>query len=454
MNNILPSNAVSSSLLTEQHDEPNSFSLLNKLNIHPIREKLYNELHNRPFHLLSNPAQLTHIAIQHGGKLVEEEHAFLSLLCERLQVNSPAKTMPCFYQSFGLFNLRWKRHLEYSTYTFIREAPLTRQPFVKNAIDYVPADWLEGMPGQVVAASHLVVESEAEDNNVKVDHYFDKMLLIGSAPINGQSKVWTSFKLHDDGFGRFLVHEDGLSPAQLGRLVQRLLELDTYRLMATLGLPLAQDINAELTQLDISLKEVTTQIASQDATPLDRESLVQVSSMAATVEDFRAQSNYRFAATNAYYDVVLQRMEELKEHEISGLLTLSEFLTRRLTPAVKTCKTISMRLEDLSRRITRASDLLRTRVEIDLQEQNQQLLVSMNQRAHVQMRLQQTVEGLSVAAISYYGMQLFETMLTTLPSLGIEYNHERVSGFAVPIVIAVVFVGTRLVHRRLMKELK
>ena len=147
-------------------------------------------------------------------------------------------------------------------------------------------------------------------------------------------------------------------------------------------------------------------------------------------------------------------MEDLKEEEIQGYMTLQEFLMRRITPAVKTCQTASNHLEDISRRVTRASDLLRTRVEMVLQEQNQTLLKSMNHRAHVQMRLQQTVEGLSVAAISYYGMQLFETMLSSLPSLGVKYNHELVSGFAVPIVIGIVFIGTRVVHKSLMKNVK
>jgi uncharacterized membrane-anchored protein len=427
---------------------------LNKIAIHPLREKLYNELHNRPFQSISPPAQLTHIAIQHQGKLKKQEHDFISLLCNRFQVNSPAETMPCFYQDFGLFSLRWERHLEYSTYTFIHQAPLTDQPFIKNAIDYVPSDWFEQMPGQVIGAVHLVIESEDIDTERQhnVEKFFDNMPLIASAPVNSQAKVWSSFKLHEDGFGRFLIYQQALSPEQLGRLVQQLLQLDTYRLMATLGLPLAQAINSELNQLDLQLQQVTTCIAlgkDQD----DRELLTQVSKIAAKVEDFRSQSTYRFSATNAYYDVVLQRMEELKEDEMLGYMTLQEFLMRRITPAVKTCQTASNHLEDISRRVTRASDLLRTRVEMVLQEQNQKLLKSMNRRAHIQMRLQQTVEGLSVAAISYYGMQLFERMLSTLPSFGIEYNHELVSGFAVPVVIGVVFITTRIIHRKLMKSI-
>jgi len=425
---------------------------LSNMTIHPLREKLYNELHNRPFRSISNPAQITHIAIQHEGKLKQKEHDFISLLCNRFQVSLPAKTMPCFYQNFGLFSLRWERHMEYSTYTIIHEAPLTNLPFIKNAIDYVPSDWLEHMPGNVIAALHLVIEPKNMTSETTIDQYFDNMRLTASAPYNGLAKVWTSYKLHDDGFGRFLVFEQALSPEQLGRLVQQLLQLDTYRLMATLGLPLAQAINTELNQLDLQLQQVTTCIAlGKDSD--DRELLTQVSEIAAKIEDYRSQSNYRFSATNAYYDVVLQRMEELKEDEINGHMTLQEFLMRRITPAVKTCQTAANHLEDISRRVNRASDLLRTRVEMLLQEQNQKLLKSMNRRAFIQMRLQQTVEGLSVAAISYYGMQLFETMLSSLPSLGIEYNHELVSGFAVPVVIGLVFVSTRIIHHRLMKNL-
>ncbi|MGV2871642.1 DUF3422 family protein [Colwellia sp. E150_009] len=424
---------------------------LSNMTIHPLREKLYNELHNRPFRSISNPAQITHIAIQHEGKLKQKEHDFISLLCNRFQVSLPAKTMPCFYQNFGLFSLRWERHMEYSTYTIIHEAPLTNLPFIKNAIDYVPSDWLEHMPGNVIAALHLVIEPKNMTSETTIDQYFDNMRLTASAPYNGLAKVWTSYKLHDDGFGRFLVFEQALSPEQLGRLVQQLLQLDTYRLMATLGLPLAQAINTELNQLDLQLQQVTTCIAlGKDSD--DRELLTQVSAIAAKIEDYRSQSNYRFSATNAYYDVVLQRMEELKEDEINGHMTLQEFLMRRITPAVKTCQTAANHLEDISRRVNRASDLLRTRVEMLLQEQNQKLLKSMNRRAFIQMRLQQTVEGLSVAAISYYGMQLFETMLSSLPSLGIEYNHELVSGFAVPVVIGLVFVSTRIIHHRLMKN--
>ena len=429
--------------------------ILTKLDVHPIRETLYNELHNRPFHLLNSPAQLTHIAIQHEGKLREEEHLFLSALCDSYQIYAPARTMPCYHQDFGLFSLRWERHLEFSTYTFIHESPLSSQPFEKNAIDYVPAQWLEQLPGKVVVALHLVVErchNQEEPDVMVVRDFFDNLRMVGSQPAEGGAKVWTTFRLHEDGFGRFLVYDRGLTDSQLGRLVQRLLELETYRLMATLGLPTAQEINADLNGLEHQLKELTAQIAALEEGVSDRDLLAEVSSMAAKVEAFRSQSNYRFAATTAYYNVVLQRMEVLKEKEVTGHLTLNEFLTRRLTPAVRTCQTVSSRLEDISRRVTRASELLRTRVEMVVQEQNQQLLSSMNKRANVQLRMQQTVEGLSVAAISYYSIGLVKYTVDSLKGLGVKFDKDLVMGAAVPLVIFTVFMGTRYIHKRLFKD--
>ncbi len=286
-------------------------------------------------------------------------------MCNRFQVSSPAESMPCFYQDFGLFSLRWERHLEYSTYTFIRQAPLTDQPFIKNTIDYVPSNWFEKMPGQVIAAIHLVIQSENIDKEIthRVEHFFDNMALIASAPVYSQAKVWSSFKLHEDSFGRFLIYQQDLSTAQPSSLVQQLLQLDTYRLMATLGLPLAQEINSELNQLDIQLQQVTTYLAL-GTDKSDRELLTQVSKIAVKVEDYRSQSTYRFSATNAYYDVVLQRIDELKEEKIPGYMTLQEFLMRRITPAVKTYQTAANHLKDISRRVTRVSDLLLTRVDI------------------------------------------------------------------------------------------
>lgn len=433
-----------------------SSSGLDQLAVHPLREALYNELHSRPFHAFTAPAQLTHIAILHGGAMKQQEMELITALCDRYQVTAPTANMPCFQQDFGLFEMRWERHNEFSGYTFIRKGACEGNPFVNNAIDLIPKDWLNQLPGQVVAAFHLLLEDAVdrpEPPIAQVAGYFENLRLVGSQPANGKASAWTTFRLHSDGFGRFMIYNRGLSESQLGRMAQRFIELETYRLMATLGLPLAREISHQLNALDQQLKDVTQSIAQLETQTGERELLDILSAMAAKVEAFRARSNYRFSACSAYYQVVLQRLEVLREREreVAGHLTLNEFLVRRLAPAVRTCEVTGALLDDLSTRIDRASRLLRTRVQLTLEEQNQGLMTSLNRRSQIQLRMQQTVEGLSVVAISYYLISIFKLGFETLYELGVPINKDLATAGSIPIVMLSIWAVTRRIHHHFNK---
>ncbi|WP_242521593.1 DUF3422 family protein [Motiliproteus sp. SC1-56] len=427
------------------------------LRVHPLREELYNELHSRPYQVLQSPSQLTHFAILHGGKLKVEEHQLLTALCDRFQMTAPTPNMPCFHQDFGLFELRWERHMEFSSYTFISKGPRQGAPFAQNALDRVPAEWLNQLPGQVVGAFHLLIEEAEQGGEPPVEQvadYFEKLRLVGSQPANGRAMVWTTFRLHSDGFGRFMIFNRGLTETQLGRLVQRFVELETYRLLTALGLPLAREIAPQLNTLELQLKQVTAGIAQLESAADERGLLVMLSEMAAQVEAFRARSNYRFSATRAYHGMVEQRLEVLREREreVAGHLTLNEFLERRLTPAVRTCEAIGNRLENLSTRIDRASELLRTRVQLGIEEQNQSLLGALNRRSRIQLRMQQTVEGLSVAAISYYLVSLLKLGYEALYAQGVPIDKSLATGLSIPVVMAVVWWGTRRIHHHFSRQ--
>nr|WP_210396452.1 DUF3422 domain-containing protein [Motiliproteus sediminis] len=424
---------------------------LPNLAVHPLRDELYNELHSRPYQVVAMPAQMTHIAVLHGGQYKEAEHQLLTALCEQYQVTGPTTTMPCFYQDFGLFELRWERHNEFSGYTFIRKGELKSEPFQRNAIDYAPKEWIDRLPGQVVAAFHVLIEDvrDADEPAVEqVANYFEKLRLVGSQPANGKAMVWTTFRLHSDGYGRFMIYNRGLSESQLGRLTQRFVELETYRLMASLGLPLARELSPQLSQLELELKQVTDDVATPERGSDDRTLMIKLSKMAAQVEAFRARASYRFSASIAYHGVVQQRLDVLREREreVAGHLTLNEFLVRRLTPAVRTCEVVNKRLEDLSTRVDRASRLLRTRIQLAVEQQNQSLLGALNRRSRIQLRMQQTVEGLSVAAISYYLVSLAKLGFESLYELGVPLNKSLATGMAIPLVVGLVWWGTRRIH--------
>lgn len=86
-------------------------------------------------------------------------------------------------------------------------------------------------------------------------------------------------------------------------------------------------------------------------------------------------------------------------------------MMRRYAPAMRTVSSAERRLDAMSSRSIRASNLLRTRVDVERSAQNQVLLESMDRRSDLQLRLQRTVEGLSVVAISYYAVSLVGYML-------------------------------------------
>jgi uncharacterized membrane-anchored protein len=231
------------------------------------------------------------------------------------------------------------------------------------------------------------------------------------------------------------------------------MEIETYRLMSLLALPVAREITPSLNEMDRQLATITQALA--DNRDLDEQQLLgDLSHIAARIEAYRAHTTFRFSATRAYHQLVLSRLEELREDELSGHLTLTEFMTRRLTPAVKTCEAVSERLEDLSRRVDRASDMMRTRVELAIQSQNQQLLSSMDRRSRIQLMMQHTVEGFSVVAISYYLIGLLKLALDALYENGLVFPKNLVLGVAIPVVMVLVFLGVRAIHHHFIRMAK
>ena len=426
------------------------------LNFHDQRDELFNELHTRPFPVIESPARVSQLAILHAGELHErkqyhqKEFDHLSALCSRYSVNTPTKDATCYYQDFGGFEFRWERHTEFSTYTFIHK--LTSEPFQRTALSLLPSEWLTDMPGKVISGLHVEVDV-IPDQQPTVDmlrEHFEGHRLLSCYANDRQAQIWTAYKIHSDNMGRFLVLNDGLNPCQTGRLVRRLLELETYRMVALLSLPLARQIAPNVRGMDQQLATVIQQIGDIKTLEDERRLLSELTMLSASIEQLISDTNYRFSATEAYYRLAMSRLDELREQDVCGLQTLSEFLGRRLTPAYRTCETIREDLDDLSNRIDRASELLRTRVDLTLEAQNQDLLQSMDRRSKLQFRMQQAVEGLSVAAISYYLVGLFKYLAESAKSADLISNSTLLTGLFVPFAIGFVMLGLH----RMKKQLK
>ncbi|MDR9433142.1 MAG: DUF3422 domain-containing protein [Spiribacter sp.] len=420
---------------------------------HPLRDALLNEAHARPFESLDAPLRVSHLVMQTGtsGRRAEVEH--MASLCQRYQIDAPDAEAGHFILDAPGFRLRWERHTEFSTYTvFVNGAE--SEPFAEPAVHTLPAAWLPGLPGELLAAMHvtLMPASELNADAQTLGRYLNPDSLAGSDCAGAAATVWTDFLADQNGFLRFLILDKSLNPMQAGRLVQRLLELETYRFMALLGFPLARQRSSDISDMETRLGTLMDRLATVAELADERELLTALSELSARVERLMAQTNFRFSATAAYGTLVRRRLNALREQRIEGVTTLDEFMERRLAPALDTCVHMGERLERVSERVSRAANLLRTRVDVALEAQNRDLLDSMNRRASLQLRLQETVEGLSVVILSYYVVSLVGYAFNGIDRLGWVPNAEIATAISIPIVVAAVAIGVRLVRRRVSRS--
>ncbi len=418
---------------------------------HSQRIELANEVHARPYESLHPPLQATHLALLSPFSQVEREIAHIRQLCRRFNVAAPEPEQRHFSVEMPTFRFRWERHSEFSSYTFYVEAPFKR-PFEETAISRVPAEWLRQLPGELLMGSHVAIEPDSEMRTIEeLATFFARNTVAGSEVTGGVAKVWSDFQVHGDGFSRFLIQDSGLRSRQAGRLLQRLCEIEQYRLLALLAFPQAQYLGGQTAELDSRLTELTTRLTRLGEVEQERRLLGELSDLAAEVEQLTSSSSYRFSAARAYYDIVKQRIEDIREQRIEGVQTLREFMERRLAPAMNTCQSTEERLTLLANRVSRASNLLRTRVDISMEEQSRDLLASMDRRARLQLRMQETVEGLSVVVLSYYLMGLVSYGLKGLKAAGVAVNTELGTGVAIPLVVGLVYLGVRRLKRRIIR---
>lgn len=424
---------------------------LGTLPFHADRDRLFNELHTRPFPVLAQGTRISQLAVLHAGADAAAEYRHLRSLCERLALQAPPEGAACHHLDFGNVELRWERHTEFSTYTMIRQHDDVAAPFAATALSLLPPAWLAALPGKVISGLHVEIQAMPDEVPTadQVRPYFEEQRLISSWAIDRRARLWTAWRLHRDGLGRILVQNRGLNPCQLGRLVRRLLEMETYRMMVLLAFPIARDIAPDLGSMDVKLASINVEINAIRGLDDERRLLGDLSTLAARIEHLRSETNFRFSATRAYYELVQDRLAGLREQEESGLQTFGEFLPRRLAPAFRTSEAVSQQIDDLASRIDRASELLRTRVDLTLEAQNQDLLQSMNRRSQTQLQLQQAVEGLSVVAISYYLVGLVKSLAESLHELGWVAQPALVAGVAVPVCLLLVWLGVRRLRRSL-----
>ena len=414
---------------------------------HPDRRTLADEVHARPSEAVDTPGRISYVAVLIDPDDRGRELQHLEALCRRFSLPSPSPQDNHYRGEIPGLRIKWERHGEFSGYTVLA-AGLGEVAFAETAAAALGAEWWQAIPGPTVAAVHVEVAVLDDDDlrPPRVVQAFAGRDVVASSIAEEAARVYTDFRIQADGFSRFVLLNARLTREQTGRTVQRLIEIEAYRLLSLLALPIARRQSPRIQQIERALATLTDGMARGGG---DDEVLLQeIMRLAAEVESGLSASQFRFGACRAYFELVQRRIAELRETRLPGLQTLEEFMARRLTPAVATVNNVSARLSGLSERVSRASGLLSTRVDINREQQNQALLASMDRRAKMQLRLQQTVEGLSVAAIVYYLAGLVGYLAKGVKAAGVPLDADVAIGAAVPLLALAAIVVLRRAKRR------
>ena len=419
---------------------------------HPLRYKLANELHARPFPSMTAPCSAAYVAIKQPERAAardrSEDLSHLITLLDRYGAPHPQPGATHYYGPIGRRWLKWEQHTEFVTYTVFTDA-LSDRPFDASEFDPFPEDWLSHAPGERITSCLIRIAARPTEMEIAthLSEWFVPESLAVSSVLDEAAVAAGDFRIDENGHMRFAVFvaaETGTR--RIGRIVQRLCEIETYKTMSMLGFARVRDLGPQLGALDTRLTDLVGEMSAGESVPeTTLQSLLEIS---AELETVSAQTSFRFGATGAYEAIVNQRILALREDRWRGRQIFAEFMMRRYEPAMRTVKSVERRLEAMSARAVRAANLLRTRVDVERNAQNQKLLKSMDQRSDLQLRLQKTVEGLSVVAISYYAVSLVSYVLYPVTTvLGVSKG--MVTAAVTLPVVALVWIMVRRIRQKM-----
>ncbi len=418
---------------------------------HPLRYTLANELHARPFPVASAPCTVVFLAIKKPEAAVardrDRDMAHLIDLLDRHGAQHPQPGATHYAGQIGRYWLKWEQHTEFVTYTAIAQN-VSDRPFNPADFEVFPPDWLMASPGQRITSIMLRAVERTDDTSVTraLSDWFEPESLAVARVLDDSAICASDFRIDPAGHMRFaLFVSDGTGRRRTGRIIQRLCEIETYKAMSMLGFARVKDMTPRIGALDKKLTDLMVEMTDDAAAP--DALLPQLLTTSTELETLSARSSFRFGATGAYEAIVNQRIAVLREERFQGRQSFADFMMRRYDPAIRTVKATERRLQALSDRAIRAGELLRTRVDVERSAQNQALLESMDRRADLALRLQHTVEGLSVVAISYYAVSLVGYLLYPLTRAGISKGM-LTAVVTIPVVLGVWF-AIRQIRRRL-----
>lgn len=423
---------------------------------HPLHEDIIGEAFARPSVPLGPHMMISRVILSQVPGVTFHDLAIdhLSVLSRDMGQPAPVAGVRHHIVRGPSWTLIWERHTEFVSIT-VFEADRPDLDWSRSPLRLLPKGWIGAIPGNTLSLTHLSIQSTAyavTDIDRSDDAYgHSDYTAIRAA--NDSLTVTADFRPYTDGSVRMIIFDDQQRQDYLGRLTQRLLEIDSYRLAALLALPVARGLSRRLSILETRLEEALSSLDGRvnelDTPQDDEELLATLTDVATQIEQLEHETRYRFDAARAYYQIVQDRINRLRESRIEGHQRISTFMDHRLAPAMRTCDATGARIENLSGRVGRALDLLATKISVAVERQNAERLESLNIRTETQLRLQETVEGLSTVAISYYAVGLVQYALKAIKEMGGPDMVAIGTGIAIPLVVMSVFVGVRSMKKKI-----
>ena len=403
---------------------------------HAFRSTIHGETHARPSAPIDGAATVRRVAF-----LSRDRGKDLQVVAERIRMLAGEEAGGSARQlSFvrGSYMVTLELHNEFATLTW--RAPAGDDVIWPEGIGLEALallDFFAAMRVEVVLAPTVPAERISQSAAASLCH---------SGLYDGQVEVATNFIADSDGYVTFLLAASQCGAQRRGVIVRRLLEIETYRSLALLGLPIARQVGGRVQAQEHDLERITAEIGDQSFIHVQRRALDDLHRLSVEAGRLVEETGFRFSATQAYGDILANRLERLGERPLGESTTITRYLDNRIRPALATCRAMEKRLTDLGGRVQRSIELLNATMSVAIQSQNQEVLDTILSTAQSQYRLQETVEGLSIIAITYYGLGILSYLLEGMHD-ALPISKPVLLSVAAPVIAIMVFFVVRRLRR-------
>jgi len=411
-----------------------------QLTDHPYRTAIMDEVHARPVEIIPPTCRLRRLVFVMPPEAGAMHRVFDRFTHDCAEAGRPVPGASSRQHSFdaGARHVTWEFHTEFVTVTW-RSDLLDSDNWPENIGLSALGD------GLLLAAMRIdIIADTAVPERLVPSFSLPSLCLAGVE--EGKAQVATDFVHDRERITRFEFAAGALTPLRRSIIARRLLEVETYRTMALLGLPLARQASPEVRTIELELSDLVASLSEANTAPLIQGALDALHRLSMRSGQLSERLGYRFAAGHAYGDILRMRLAGLREVGTTRGSTLTQYIGNRVDPGLATCAALEKRLAVLADKIERAIGLLNVRIGVDMQLQNAALLEGIAQTGRSQFLLQRTVEGLSTIAISYYLLGILSYAFAG-PLHELHWDKTMALSIAAPFVVLAVWLMARSVRR-------